>query len=157
MPPPAVPKFDLRPVHILELAPSHMSSIKFCPVCRNYLALRASRDASSEEMKEADTHVNTLRRFCNNCGYTETADHGGLIMEMNLQETTSDGYKILLNEFTRYDPTLPHVQNIKCPNEVCKSNTGEKQRDVIYMKYDPTNLKYLYICNVCNEHWRSRS
>lgn len=78
-------------------------------------------------------------------------------MEMNLRETTSDGYKVLLNEFTRYDPTLPHVQNIKCPNEACASNTGEKQRDVIYMKYDPTNLKYLYICNVCNQHWRSRS
>ena len=108
-------------------------------------------------MSKDETAVDGLRRVCRNCGYTEDAEHGGLVMEMNLRETTSDGYKILLNEFTRYDPTLPHVQNIKCPREECASNTGEKQRDVIYMKYDSTNLKYLYICNVCNQHWRSRS
>jgi DNA-directed RNA polymerase subunit M/transcription elongation factor TFIIS len=134
-----------------------MSSIKFCPVCRNYLALQATHAHTDEELSKQDTHADGLRRVCRNCGYTEDAEQGGLIMEMNLRETTSDGYKVLLNEFTRYDPTLPHVQNIKCPNEACASNTGEKQRDVIYMKYDPTNLKYLYICNVCNQHWRSRS
>ncbi len=130
-----------------------MSSIKFCPTCRNYLFLKAA--AEGETTEEAQ-NMNTLRRFCKNCGYNEKDEVGGLVLEMNLQETSSDGYKILLNEFTRHDPTLPHVQNIKCPNEACDSNAGGKQRDVIYMKYDPTNLKYLYICNVCTEHWLSR-
>jgi hypothetical protein len=28
---------------------------------------------------------------------------------------------------------------------------------VIYIKYDSVNMKYMYICNVCGDSWRSRS
>ncbi len=80
-----------------------------------------------------------------------------MLYEINLQQNVSEGYKVILNEFTRLDPTLPHVKNIKCPNEECRSNTGSSDRDVIYMKYDAVNLKYLYICNVCEQHWKSRA
>jgi DNA-directed RNA polymerase subunit M/transcription elongation factor TFIIS len=119
--------------------------MKFCPTCRYYLHLDCNQETG------------TLRRKCMNCGYNEVDEQGGLIFETNLQEKVSEGYKILLNEFTRKDPTLPHVDNIKCPNESCKSNTGAANRDVIYLKYDPVNLKYLYICNVCETQWRSRN
>ena len=81
---------------------------------------------------------------------------GGLILETDLQERTSEGYKILLNEFTKQDPTLPHVDTIKCPNDGCKSNTAGQKKDVIYLKYDPVNLKFLYICNVCDMQWKSK-
>ncbi len=63
---------------------------------------------------------------------------------------------MLLNEFTHQDPTLPHVKNIPCPNAECLTKTGAKERDVIYIKYDADNLKYLYICNVCKAQWRSK-
>jgi DNA gyrase/topoisomerase IV subunit B len=45
-------------------------------------------------------------------------------METDLREKSSEGYKVIMNEFTRYDPTLPHIHNIKCPNGECPSNTG---------------------------------
>lgn len=99
---------------------------------------------------------NTLQRVCRTCGHAEQDTQGGLAMETYVQERASEGYKILLNEFTRQDPTLPHVNTIKCPRGSCTTNTGGTPRDVIYIKYDPVNMKFLYICNVCGEQWRSR-
>lgn len=118
--------------------------MRFCPKCRYYLYLDAESDS--------------LRRVCRNCGYQEADTVGGLILETDLQERTSEGYKILMNEFTKLDPTLPHVDSVKCPNASCASNAGGAKRDVIYLKYDPINLKFLYLCNVpgCNTQWRSK-
>lgn len=119
--------------------------MKFCPICHYYLYLNSDNQE--------------LRRLCRNCGHEEKDTEGGLIMETNLHEQTSEGYKILINEFTKQDPTLPHVDSIKCPNATCKSNTSEGgvQRDVIYIKYDAVNLKFLYMCNVCDTQWKSKS
>jgi len=99
----------------------------------------------------------TLLRVCRSCGYQEEDTKGGLILELDLQEKTSEGYKILMNEFTKKDPTLPHADTIKCPNNTCTTNTGTAKRDVIYLKYDAVHMKYLYICNVCDTKWRSKA
>ena len=82
--------------------------MKFCPVCRNYLYHQISDK--------------TLERFCKTCGHRENDTEGGLVMETTIQERASESYKILLNEFTRLDPTLPHTKEIKCPNATCPSN-----------------------------------
>ena len=116
--------------------------MRFCPTCRYYLYLNQTGT--------------TLNRICRTCGYQEEDKTGGLILETDLKEKTSEGYKILLNEFTTQDPTLPHVDNIACPNSECSTNTSGAKRDTIYIKYDPVNLKFLYICNVCNTQWRSK-
>lgn len=120
-----------------------MKESDFCPTCKYYLYL--------------DQNDKTLRRICRNCGYQEENNKGGLILEIDLKEKTSEGYKILMNEFTKQDPTLPHVSTIKCPNSACASNTSGKEKDVIYLKYDAINMKFLYICNVCDTQWRSKS
>jgi hypothetical protein len=113
--------------------------------------------ANVEGKTVAQSELTKLRWSCRACGHMEDYEEGGLLYEINLQQNVSEGYKVLLNEFTRLDPTLPHVSNIKCPNDECGSNTGAADRDVIYMKYDAVNLKYLYICNVCEQHWKSRA
>jgi DNA-directed RNA polymerase subunit M/transcription elongation factor TFIIS len=128
--------------------------MKFCPKCENYLYL--------------DTKTENLLRVCRTCGYSEADTEGGLAMETIVQERSSEGYKILLNEFTRQDPTLPHVNTLPCPNtegyqengktvEPCATNTKKHPRDVIIIKYDNQNMKFIYICNVCGTQWRSRS
>jgi DNA-directed RNA polymerase subunit M/transcription elongation factor TFIIS len=120
------------------------SSLKYCPVCENYLYMQV--DSESQE----------LRRMCRKCGFKEESS-GGLVMEMMIQQRSTEGYKILLNEFTRKDPRLPHIRkNITCPNTACESNHG-KEPDVIYIKYDVVNLMYLYICDICGDQWHSRS
>ena len=117
--------------------------MKFCQVCRYYMYLT---------VQEGDAV-----RLCRNCGNTEKEEKGTLVSETLVKERTSEGYKILLNEFTRQDPTLPHLKTMKCPRGDCGSNGGGAEKDVIYIKYDAENLKYLYICNVCGEQWRSRT
>ena len=120
------------------------SSIRFCPVCRYYLFVEVSGEDQS------------LQRLCRNCGHREEDTKGGLVMEMMVQERSAEGYKILLNEFTRQDPRLPHIRkNIKCPEPKCDSNHGKVEPDIIYIKYDPVNMLYLYICDICGFQWRS--
>lgn len=130
-----------------------MTSIQFCPTCDYYLYLKAKVPAKSGAIIPTD-----LLRICHNCGYQKEDTGGGLVMETDLQEKTSEGYKVLLNEFTKMDPTLPHLNTIKCPNKECMSNKTGAESDIIYMKYDPINLKYLYLCNVegCGAQWRSK-
>ena len=126
---------------VADVPEAKSSAIRFCPTCRYYLFLQAS--------------TNTLQRLCRNCGYTETDEKGGLVMEQSSE--TSEGYKILVNEFTRYDVRLPHiVKTLRCPEPVCKSNQGSAESDILYIKYDPANLKYLYICTSCGFQWTSR-
>jgi len=120
------------------------SGIRFCPVCRYYLYL----EVSGEEQ--------ILNRLCRNCGHREEDTKGGMVMEMMVQERSAEGYKILLNEFTRQDPRLPHIRkNIKCPEPTCDSNHGKREPDIIYIKYDAVNMLYLYICDICGFQWRS--
>lgn len=138
--------------------------MQFCPFCKNYLYLLAPEDKFTRtEPVPQDSAANItpgtetrLFRICRTCGYREQDKKGGLVLETNLKERTSEGYKILLHEFTKLDPTLPHVDTIQCPNDGCASNTGSTKKDVIYLKYDAENLKFLYICNVCDAQWRSK-
>lgn len=123
-------------------------TLKFCPTCRYYLYLNAGvtdGDASKE-----------LKYRCVNCGYSEIETEGGIISETMVQQKSSEAFKIMINEFTRQDNTLPHIKMIPCPKLTCPSNDG-KERDVIYMTYDAAGKKNLYICNVCGEQWKSRN
>ncbi len=116
----------------------------FCKMCNNMRGLKVQEDGG-------------IAWRCYSCGEEKAQEGGCLLMETMVQERASESFKILPNEFTRQDPTLPHVKNIKCPNSGCASNTGGAERDVIYMKYDTTNMKFIYMCNVCKEAtWRSR-
>ena len=124
--------------------------MKFCPTCNYYLYLKAGNDtADNTSMKE-------LKRQCVNCGYIEVETKGGLISETMVQQKSSEAFKIMINEFTRQDNTLPHIKMIPCPKLTCPSNEGT-ERDVIYMTYDAPGKKNLYICNVCGEQWKSRN
>ncbi len=113
--------------------------MNFCPKCENYLYLEQGSEGEA---------VKTffLNRRCLTCGYTEQDRKGGLVNETVVQERASEGYKILLNEFTRQDPTLPHVKTLPCPNTtgdpasgraICPTHSGSAPRDVIILKYDP--------------------
>ena len=96
-----------------------------------------------------------LYRVCDTCGY-QKEDTGGLITETYIKDKETDSYKILLNEFTRQDPTLPYLKDLDCPNNQCGSNKGIDSKKVIFLKYDTDNLKFVYICDNCEKTWTSR-
>lgn len=136
----------LRVPEVDEESKSH--TIRFCPTCNYYLYLNDSHGGED---------ASALYRICHNCGYKEMDAKGGLVSEILVKEKSTESYKILLNEYTRRDPRLPHIRGImKCPSETCQSNVGGTESDIIYMKYDGVNLMYLYICDVCGYKWHSR-
>ena len=117
--------------------------LKFCPKCEYYLYLSAQEGAP-------------VSRLCRNCGYAELLDpkskEEALLLETNFRSGSSASGAasgITLNAYTLVDPTLPHVNTIKCPNGGCPSNMDPTLRDVIYIKTDPVNMKFQYICTKC--------
>lgn len=119
------------------------SVIRFCPTCRYYLYLQVEGEEQN------------LFRVCRSCGYKEEDVKGGLVMETTVRAHATEGYKILLNEYTRQDPRLPRLKTIPCPDPACDSNHGKAPSDVIYIKHDAVNMLYMYICDVCGFTWRS--
>jgi len=115
--------------------------MRFCDNCNNMYYLTIS---------DKDT-VQTLVYSCRNCG-NETRDSSlGCVSEtFILKKNAEIGY--IMNEYTKYDQTLPHISNVKCPNSECPSNKDPKnnKRDVVYIRYDDTNMKYMYLCVVCD-------
>ena len=116
--------------------------MRFCKNCNNmyYLTISSEKDA-----------VQTLLYTCRNCG-DETRDSTllGCVSETFVSKKNADiGY--IMNEYTKYDQTLPHISNVKCPNSECPSNKDPEhnKRDVVYIRYDDTNMKYVYLCVVC--------
>ena len=97
---------------------------------------------------------NDLIHFCKYCG----SEDDEVINTKNLKvlkfSKENKNKEVHINEYTKFDPTLPHMNTIKCRNVECISNTKEAvQQDVIYLRYDDKNMKYMYLCCHCDFNW----
>lgn len=113
--------------------------MKFCDHCDNMLYV------SVNENKK-------LVHYCKTCAnkvVNESSDSVLVINDNKIDDTIK--YAQYLNKHLKHDPTLPRVNNIVCKNETCKQPTNE----VIYIKYDHVNMKYLYYCCHCEQFWKS--
>ena len=62
---------------------------------------------------------------------------------------------MIINPYIKLDPTLPRINTIKCPNQNCKSNKeSTNSQEVIYLRYDDINMKYIYVCALCDTVWK---
>ena len=108
--------------------------------------------------------------YCRNCGNEDNS----LATNMNnlfVSKTTIKkemNYKNVINKYTKLDPTLPRINNIDCPNKECisnKNNDGEEKnnennnvnKDILYIRYDDKNMKYIYLCSHCDTVWNTNS
>ena len=75
-------------------------------------------------------------------------------------------YNHIINDYIKLDHTLPRIRTIRCPNKDCLSNIKKKNSDeyeadkeVIYIRYDDINMKYIYMCAVvaCNNIWTTNN
>ncbi len=129
--------------------------MRFCPTCRYFLYLDALSDGAT-----AAGGAKHVSYQCRNCGFREELDpkskEDALILETSFRSGSSGAASgITVNAYTLMDPTLPHVKTLSCPNGSCPSRTNESLRDVIYIKTDPVNLKFQYVCTVCQQQWSS--
>ena len=197
--------------------------MQFCSECHNMYYLK---------IKDENEEVgNTLIYYCRNCGHEDVSLSTTNICVSDMQIQSSEKqYSHIVNEYTKYDPTLPRINTIKCPNQDCSSNLSmqggggageaskkaatkkttikpktttvkktktqkkdsliaadvdededaddletnmgenaaaapmdnrivgndiQNNQEVIYIRYDDTNMKYVYLCVHCNTTWRT--
>ena len=126
----------------------------FCNKCENMLYIRLLNEESDN-----------LVYYCRNCGNSDQLiDKDNICVSKTEIITQEKGYNHNINEYTKLDPTLPRINNIKCPNLSCSSNSetnvdddvnDKKTNEVIYLRYDDSNMKYIYICTQCNKIWKT--
>jgi len=61
--------------------------------------------------------------YCRNCGTTDDAlvNVNKCILRENIN-VSEDKFNIHINKYTKLDITLPRINYIKCPNELCQTN-----------------------------------
>jgi DNA-directed RNA polymerase subunit M/transcription elongation factor TFIIS len=114
--------------------------MKFCTQCQNMYYISIDEANSNE-----------LIYYCRFCGFKDQQLTGGgvTVLKTKFKGAEQTCYHVV-NRYTKYDPTLPRKTNMKCPNADCKSDG-----DVIYLRYDDDNIKYLYICTQCDITWKT--
>ena len=123
--------------------------MKFCEKCDNMYYIGISAE-----------DPNKINYYCRNCSFVDTTvtDEGICVLNTQLKKGEQK-FSHIINKYTKIDPTLPRIYNMKCPNMECITNsaaaTTKKETEVIYMRYDDNNLKYLYICVDCDTVWKT--
>ena len=66
-----------------------------------------------------DPSKDKLIFYCRNCGNEETNLTAENICVSSFENVdNNDNHETYINEFTKLDPTLPRINNIKCPNKI---------------------------------------
>jgi hypothetical protein len=94
--------------------------------------------------------------FCKNCGEEQTVDVQSslCVLEREYGDNRASAYRPYINKYLKFDPTLPRVSNIKCPNTAC-AKPEQQSNDVIVVRYDETHMRYLYHCSYCDSFWKT--
>lgn len=129
--------------------------MEFC-VCGNMYYISISEQNS-----------NVLIHYCRHCGHRDEdiANRGICVINTSYKKSEQQ-FNHIVNKYTKEDPTLPRIYNIPCSNAMCASNTGESSSssaaasapvpsEIIYIRYDNTQLKFLYLCVVCDTVWKT--
>ena len=102
---------------------------------------------------------NKLVYYCRNCGVQDLIISVNDITVSKIQlKKSQQEFSHIINKYTKLDPTLPRVSNILCPNGDCLTNKENKEdvpREIIYIRYDDTNMKYVYLCSTCDTVWKT--
>lgn len=125
--------------------------MNFCKNCNNLYYLKIN---TNDDNKES----NKLIFYCRNCGDEENNLTENDICVSSLEnKQNDDNYESYINEYTKLDPTLPRTNNIKCPNNNCDTNKKEDKinREIIYVRYNNIDMKYVYMCSTCNTIWKT--
>lgn len=118
--------------------------MKFCNKCDNMYYIGINQ-----------TNNNNIQHYCRYCENIDEniSSEGSCIIDVNTKITQQND---VVNEYTKQDPTLPHLYNITCSNAECKSNKkAEIKSDIIFLRYNDKDMKYVYICTHCDHSWKT--
>jgi DNA-directed RNA polymerase subunit M/transcription elongation factor TFIIS len=117
----------------------------FCSQCQNMYYISIDAD-----------NGNKLVYYCRNCGHTDTTltIENVTVSRRQLKKSEQE-FSNIINKYTKLDPTLPRINKILCPNPECSTNTKNTTREIIYIRYDDVNMKYVYLCSTCDTVWKT--
>jgi DNA-directed RNA polymerase subunit M/transcription elongation factor TFIIS len=100
--------------------------------------------------------TNKLVYYCRNCGNKDTmlSVENVTISKVQLKKSEQE-FSHIINKYTKLDPTLPRINKILCPNIECATNKDDAHREIIYIRYDDRNMKYVYLCSTCDTVWKT--
>lgn len=124
----------------------------FCEICQNmyYIAI------------DSETQ-NNLIYYCRNCGNRDDNANSSILSNpdnifilKSILKKSEQEFSHIINQYTKLDPTLPRVNNILCPNDECPTNINpnDNSREIIYIRYDDKNMKYVSLCSTCDTVWK---
>lgn len=125
--------------------------MNFCNKCDNMFYITIYDDSAQEEINQSK-----LIYYCKNCGNKDTTlDQHNICVSKTTISKKNQSIIGNINEYTKHDPTLPRINTIKCPNSNCStnSNTNPTEREIIYIRVDDINKKYIYLCSTCDFTW----
>ncbi len=120
----------------------------FCENCGNMYYIRLMSEDSDK-----------LIYYCRKCNNkNEDIINDEICVSKTHIKDTSQTYKNIVNEYTKLDPTLPRINTIDCPNKECDSNKDKNdknyvEKEIIYLRYDDKNVKFVYLCAHCDKTW----
>lgn len=118
--------------------------MNFCDNCDNMYYIKLNADDS-----------NKLVYYCRNCGNEDSNITTNNICVLKTQiKKKEQTFNHIINKYTKLDPTLPRINNILCPNAECTTNTKHEPKEILYIRYDNANMKYIYICSTCDNVWK---
>jgi DNA-directed RNA polymerase subunit M/transcription elongation factor TFIIS len=117
----------------------------FCSQCQNMYYI---------SIDPLDT--NKLVYYCRNCGEMDSniSVENVTVSKVYLKKSEQE-FSHIINKYTKLDPTLPRVTKILCPNSECQTNKEDKPREIIYIRYDDSGMKYVYLCSTCDTVWKT--
>jgi len=124
----------------------------FCSNCDNMYYLKIMEGDDSQ-----------LIYYCRKCGKEDKnlmSSLDNMCVSKTFVTKQNADLSTLINQYTKLDPTLPRINTINCPNSKCPSNLPEddldkKQNEIIYIRYDDSNIKFTYLCANCDNIWRN--
>jgi DNA-directed RNA polymerase subunit M/transcription elongation factor TFIIS len=98
---------------------------------------------------KVDKSTDELKYVCRSCSTMKNIDAGfnPCVHKTNYGGNEKIFYEMFINKYTFFDPTLPRSINIHCP--FCKN----KDSEVIYVRYNDEDMKYIYLCCDCKKAW----
>ena len=117
--------------------------MKFCELCNNLLYISVSENKD-------------LTYYCKNCNNSTVIkkEEGSVCVIDDNKIDDFTKYSQYINKNIKHDATLPRVNNIVCVNASCTRKI-DRANEVVYVKYDHINMRYLYYCCHCEHFWRN--
>jgi DNA-directed RNA polymerase subunit M/transcription elongation factor TFIIS len=127
----------------------------FCNNCGNMYYVKLGKE-----------NKNSLIYHCRKCGdenSTLISELKNLCVSKTHVKKNTNKHSTIINEYTKLDPTLPRTNKLNCPNGNCPSNkksdddgkskTKKPTKEILYLRYDTDNMKYIYLCCICDSSW----